>query len=462
MLHAYVPPLVTSSIILSLLTLFKFTKFSSKAFQSLFILCIFTFMWHFSWVFLFIQTEINIYIDIIVKVSFTFILYLPVAWIKTLHDIYDFDFKYKYYLSTYLSLLSLSLFTNLIIDGVSKFSFGFYPKAGILFSLFVIFIVFCSIKSVLVICKGMNKDPYYKKISHFLLASLSVYFLSAYDILLNFELVRTYPYGFICSIVFILIISYTVINLDLASTTKIIETTKTINRSLEAELINKEKLSSIGLVSAGIAHQLGNTLNVISTASILHQRLEKKGRLTKEISTECWDDIAEAVDLSKEIISSINSLSQENNIMKPNNLRELVVAATTVAKGKSYESVEYINDISSDIEIFCSRSSMIQVFMNLYLNAVDALPESGGYIKTYLEEGVDYFNIHIEDNGSGIDELIKDNIFDEFITSKDENSGTGLGLYIARKEVQKNKAKISFSSSKEGTVFLINFPKEHT
>lgn len=229
---------------------------------------------------------------------------------------------------------------------------------------------------------------------------------------------------------------------------------------LKAELINQEKLSSIGLVSAGIAHQLGNTINVISTSNIAQKRMLAKGKLNNELLMKCQKNIEDAVYLSKEIISSVNSLSKENDVFKNNNLKSIINAAIVVAKGQSYESVEYLNNVDTETNVLCSKSSLIQVFMNLFSNSIDALPKSGGTIKIDALDNGEFIHIYVNDNGSGIPPETIKLIFNEFVTTKSSEKGTGLGLYIVKKEVERNKGNISVESSPGNTTFKIILKQE--
>ena len=109
-------------------------------------------------------------------------------------------------------------------------------------------------------------------------------------------------------------------------------------------------------------------------------------------------------------------------------------------------------------EINASASELQQVFVNLITNAVDSMPD-GGKLSIETSQVGDFAEMRISDTGAGIPEEYKEHIFEPFFTTKPVGEGTGLGLYITYRIVNKYKGTIDFKSSEgKGTTFIVRFP----
>jgi len=225
-----------------------------------------------------------------------------------------------------------------------------------------------------------------------------------------------------------------------------------------SELIQREKLATLGMLASGVAHQLGNTLNVVSTSLLAIDNLQKQLGIADERIRSCAHRAKKAISLSKDIIDSMSSVGKANDVFRENNLHRLVESGVVLVKGKALERVRIRNDVDQTIQLVCSRSGVTQIFMNLFSNAVDAITHSSGLVTIAARvEGGDVI-IQVSDDGSGIPESVRDRLFEAFVTSKSADEGTGLGLYLVKKEVVRHEGTITFDTSRSGTTFVLTLP----
>ncbi|AZZ36820.1 hypothetical protein CIK05_08465 [Bdellovibrio sp. qaytius] len=244
--------------------------------------------------------------------------------------------------------------------------------------------------------------------------------------------------------------------------TKHLEETLSSLKSTQAELVQSAKLASLGTVSAGIAHEINNSINYISGAII---PLEKKvyalipETADRRMIEKLFAAMKEGTSLTVDIVKSLRTFTGLNQAeFKEVVVSESVNSIQTILKSK-LRGIDFKCEISADCVTHGNLVGLNQVFMNLITNSLDALNKSEKqiHIKGYKEN--DNIVISIKDNGIGIDAEIVGRIFDPFFTTKDVGKGTGLGLHIVSKEIEKHKGKIKVISTKNvGTEFLITLP----
>lgn len=221
-------------------------------------------------------------------------------------------------------------------------------------------------------------------------------------------------------------------------------------RAIESQMQLRDKLSSLGEISAGIAHELRNPLGVISG-------------YTKILSRKADKNLKPAIDaISKEIVVMDRIISDFHSFTKPSelNISEFDLKKT-IANCLSSTIGERQNILLKvDMhELPLIRGDEIllrQAFTNLIQNAVESMPR-GGELTIGASKG-EFLEISISDSGHGISENIRDKIFLPFFTTKEK--GTGLGLAIVHKTVMLHGGDITLESSEKGTTFKIRFPLE--
>ncbi|MBE9208947.1 PAS domain-containing protein [Nostoc sp. LEGE 06077] len=265
----------------------------------------------------------------------------------------------------------------------------------------------------------------------------------------------------------------------------------------QAQLIQSEKMSSLGQLVAGIAHEINNPVNFIYgnvkyandyVQDLLHLiELYQQHFFppTPEMQQQIYaidldfirqdlpkvlDSMNTGAERIRQIVLSLRNFSRvDEEGLKLANIHEgidnalLLLQNRLKAQTESSE-IEVIKEYGDLPQVMCNPGQMNQVFMNLLTNAIDALEEAAIsnpqiQIRTYLQTD-DRITISITDNGPGINEKIRDRIFDPFFTTKPVGKGTGMGLSISYQIiVKKHRGELNFVSTPgAGTEFLINIP----
>lgn len=227
------------------------------------------------------------------------------------------------------------------------------------------------------------------------------------------------------------------------------------------EILRKnEKLTTLGLLSAEIAHEIRNPLTVIK---LLFQTLDLQFDATDPRSKDA-ELITERINHLETIVERVLGFSHRNhNTKSRNNLSTLVEESLQLVRLKLNQlKIEVSFECPSDgLYIEANKGQIQQVILNLIFNASQAISKSGGkiHIKLFQDNDMAYFNI--QDNGHGIPETIKERIFESFLTNRSE--GTGLGLSIAKRILASHRGTISLiKSDPEGTVFEFALPLSYS
>jgi PAS domain S-box-containing protein len=224
-------------------------------------------------------------------------------------------------------------------------------------------------------------------------------------------------------------------------------------KAIEAQIQLRDKLSSLGEISAGIAHELRNPMGVIAGyTKILSKKVDDPLRTTV-------DAISREIVVMNRIISDFLSFAKPVEITPaPVNLKEIIKACVASSAGPRNDITVSMN--MQELPLLKGDDVLLrQAFTNLIQNAAEAMPQGGKLlIKTSSAAGQsgDILDILISDTGHGISENVRDKIFLPFFTTKEK--GTGLGLAIVHKIVISHGGTIAFVSSEKGTTFRIRLP----
>jgi signal transduction histidine kinase len=234
---------------------------------------------------------------------------------------------------------------------------------------------------------------------------------------------------------------------------------------LERRLVQADKLSSIGLLAAGVAHEVNTPLAVISTYAQM---------LAKQISSDdqkapLLEKIARQTFRASEIVNSLLNFSR----VSPTEFVAVdinrVIRETMSLVDHQFERARVKIDVALDEtlgEIQGSPGKLQQVILNLVMNARDAMPE-GGTLSIATSRSRDQIRVAVTDSGSGIAPHVLPRIFDPFFTTKNDASltpegarkGTGLGLAVSYGIVREHGGEIEVESTVgKGTRFLLTFP----
>jgi len=228
-------------------------------------------------------------------------------------------------------------------------------------------------------------------------------------------------------------------------------------RQAREELIRSEKMSSIGQLAAGLAHELGNPLAaIIGYLEFLKQQLQ--GTEKKEIIERSLNETARIDFLVRELL----------DFAKPDTSRstdyidftvELRACLALLRHQGQLDKIKVIDRLPEELPLLAvNRQKMKQVFVNIILNGVQACDADGVLELSGGEDGSAIW-VMIEDNGSGISENDLRRIFDPFFTTKSPGQGTGLGLTVCHRFVEEAGGGITVDSEIDrGTSFTIIFP----
>jgi PAS domain S-box-containing protein len=231
----------------------------------------------------------------------------------------------------------------------------------------------------------------------------------------------------------------------------------TEQRQLEQQLMHSQKMESIGTLAAGIAHEVGNPLASIS--SIVQVLLRT---LSDDFAKEKLGLVQSQVHRITKIIRDLVDFSRPSNYqVQPTDLvRTLTDAVEIVKMGKKAKEVTFVTHVRRQIPMLPLVPDQIsQVFINILLNAVDALQGRHGVITAEVESESGQIRVTINDNGAGIRPEHLPKIFEPFFTTKQVGEGTGLGLWVSYGIVRSFRGDLTVHSIwGKGTSFTMTLP----
>ena len=190
------------------------------------------------------------------------------------------------------------------------------------------------------------------------------------------------------------------------------------------QLVQSKKMSSLGILTAGIAHQLNNPLNNISTScQIVMEELDEGD---KELLRKMLSNIEQEVHRARDIVKGLLEFSRARDFAIQNvSLSQVVKRAIKLISSQVPPGIEIIDQVPEDLMLYIDPQRMQEVFLNLFMNATQAITASPGQIRigAKIDEAHENALITIEDSGQGIPKEVLDKIFDPFFYSQ----GRGLG-----------------------------------
>ena len=229
---------------------------------------------------------------------------------------------------------------------------------------------------------------------------------------------------------------------------------------MEQQLLQSSKLASIGRLTAGISHEIGNPLASIS--SLVQELRATDGGCAEGAAfvSDSLNAITGHLERISRIVRSLGDFARVSTARKvPSDLREIFQRTLDLVRyDKRFRQVRFQSAFESIPPLLVNPDQMEQVFLNLLLNALDAMPEGGELRVAMRVEGPEVVVV-VEDSGRGIDPEVLDRVFDPFFTTKPLGKGTGLGLSICYGTVREHGGTISVRSARgTGTTFTIRLP----
>ena len=274
-------------------------------------------------------------------------------------------------------------------------------------------------------------------------------------------------------------------------------------KSAQQQLIQSEKLASLGQLTAGIAHELNNPINfvtssaqslkrdfadlkeVIETVSVLQPMSDKLSDELKVVIQRMKDlditftlkeidellaGVVDGAERTAEIVSGLRIFSRmDGNQSSEANINELLTSTLIILRSNLKDEADVLTEFSENLpNINCQPGKLNQVFMNIITNAAQATMETQLIrserevrVRTRLvnDSGKQFIQVDITDNGVGMSEQKISQIFNPFFTTKGVGQGTGLGLSIVKGILDDHDATIEITSEiDKGTTFLLSFP----
>lgn len=265
-------------------------------------------------------------------------------------------------------------------------------------------------------------------------------------------------------------------------------------KSAQSQLVDAEKMAALGQLTAGIAHEINNPINFVTSnvkplqldiddlKEIIkkYENIDLSGDIEAQIHqieaykrqidldfvnneiTTLLSGINEGAKRTAEIIRSLRNFSRlDESDMKPIDLNEGLLSTLVLVRNNLPDNLTVIKDLGNLPKVECMPGKINQVFMNLVSNAIQAIKikevqqkEEFLTIKSWYDKQQVF--ISIKDTGTGMSEEVRHRIFEPFFTTKDIGEGTGLGLSIVFSIIEKHKGNIEVKSKLgEGTEFII-------
>ena len=232
-------------------------------------------------------------------------------------------------------------------------------------------------------------------------------------------------------------------------------------QSAQVQLMQAEKMGSLGKMAAGVAHQLNNPLGgIVRYAQLIKEEYEIDPEARQDL-----ERIIEDAERCQHIVTELLDFARQTTLeIRPHDINQAISRTIFLLENQPvFKEIEIIQELDPNIPSVPSDiQQLYHVFMNLILNAADAMEGRGRLrVQTRPAVGSDGVCIEISDTGPGIPGHVLPHIFDPFFTTKDEGHGTGLGLSVAYGIIENHKGRLTACSAPgEGTTFVIELPLE--
>ena len=259
-------------------------------------------------------------------------------------------------------------------------------------------------------------------------------------------------------------------NVLIANTTDITEIVEK-----ETQLIQASKMTTLGVMAAGMAHEINQPLNVIQICADYFQKVLKKGlSIPEEDLKSMANDIVENVARASKVIKHVRDFARQTEVVRNKLFINEPIKDIFKVLGHQLKvhQIELNLDLDDNIPpIMADHNRIEQVFINLVTNAIDAMDEKaaryekGSFdkiltIKSFQENG--YVAVTVKDTGIGMSEEVKEKLFEPFFTTKKTGKGTGLGVSISYGIIKDYEGKIEVITKEGvGTTFKVKFPAVH-
>lgn len=243
-----------------------------------------------------------------------------------------------------------------------------------------------------------------------------------------------------------------------AMTSAIRERDQQLRRQTSEKLMRSDRLAMVGQLAAGVAHEINNPLgSILLFSRLIMQQVPAEGRIRENLeriekeTKRCHTIVRSLLDFARQREPRVESLA----------VNHLLDATLKLFEGQFlFHNIEVVRDYNPELPaILADESQLQQIFMNIILNAADAMKGKGRLTLTTTEDGEGNVKISVSDTGCGIPPENINRVFDPFFTTKGVGHGTGLGLSVSYGIIQKHNGDINVSSTVGvGTTFVVSLP----
>ena len=243
-----------------------------------------------------------------------------------------------------------------------------------------------------------------------------------------------------------------------------------IVKDVELQLVQMEKMASVGVLAAGIAHEVNNPLGFLisnleslqdytrSLAKIVPADNPKNKAILEDLSAISAESLEGALRIKK-IVSDLRTFSkQSESAVNLVDINQILESTLSIVWNEIKFKIAVVKDYQAKTKIFADSTQLSQVFLNLLINASQAIPEKGTVTLSTSEDNNNVY-IQVSDTGPGITPEVLPKIFDPFFSTK--KTGSGLGLSVSYNIIKSHQGQIKAESIVgKGTTFTISLPKK--
>ncbi|TGM02414.1 ATP-binding protein [Leptospira jelokensis] len=250
-------------------------------------------------------------------------------------------------------------------------------------------------------------------------------------------------------------------NRELENTISELEEEKEKFKTAQVKLIQSEKMASLGVLAAGIAHEINNPLAFISSGvNVLKGFLQSKEEISIEEFNVIFEGILEGVRRTGKIVTSLSHYSKSNDSkLEKFDIHQILDNCLVILNSQTEGKIQIQKKWDTKIpHLILNEGRIHQAFLNLLSNAIQSISNEGMIFITTNLNG-NFIEIKIQDNGSGIPQDILPKIFDPFFTTKAPGKGTGLGLAITYQIIKECQGNLKIESELGvGTEVFVQLP----